>query len=600
MAITTKSGKKIRDNSIEFVDIQQIATSVILGRSTAGTGNIETITIGSGLSLSGGVLSVSGGGGGSISGLTLATASNTINNAAYTQEWQWNSLASGNGLFLNSNSTAAASNTQTLLNVSLSGANATSTQTTFGAIISNTHTGTSSTNVALKISASGGNNNCGILINSTTSTPTALLQIHKDFNSVTQADTNGILLINDTGASAGLQSISPPIVWQGRGWATTPVTHHIVKYRAHALPVQGSGTPGVVWQLQSSQNGSAYTNNLTVDASSNVVTGAITATSWTGNGSMQSSPTLNISNFAVLSASGGSTNGVSQIAFSSATINLRTFFYGSTALALSVSNSAANVVIASAPMTEAGSGTHAVLANLAVKGFAITNAGGATTNAASLYIAGAPTGITPTGGLYSIMVGAGNSYFNGAFNCEGILSSSLTVLNANFYVVGSNIASTGINSAWYQFNGSSSVQFRTGYYGSTSTVLSGNTSYSSVNFGATPITVATSGTHGMLANVSINPIVVTSGSGTVSKTSTLFIEGATTGAADPLNNYTMFIKAGDSYNGGYQINKYHTRLVSDFTTTTTTLANVNGLSADVIASGVYKFRAVLHLSLIHI
>lgn len=42
----------------------QMSTGKLLGRSTAGSGAIEEITIGSGLSLSGGTLSATGGGGG--------------------------------------------------------------------------------------------------------------------------------------------------------------------------------------------------------------------------------------------------------------------------------------------------------------------------------------------------------------------------------------------------------------------------------------------------------------------------------------------------------------------------------------------------------
>lgn len=43
----------------------QMNTGKLLGRSTAGTGAIEEITIGSGLSLSGGTLTATGGGGSS-------------------------------------------------------------------------------------------------------------------------------------------------------------------------------------------------------------------------------------------------------------------------------------------------------------------------------------------------------------------------------------------------------------------------------------------------------------------------------------------------------------------------------------------------------
>ena len=46
-------------------------TNKLLGRSTAGTGAIEEISIGSGLSLTGGTLSATGGGGGSSVGDNL-------------------------------------------------------------------------------------------------------------------------------------------------------------------------------------------------------------------------------------------------------------------------------------------------------------------------------------------------------------------------------------------------------------------------------------------------------------------------------------------------------------------------------------------------
>jgi hypothetical protein len=85
----------------------------------------------------------SGGGSSSFSGLTSATGTNTIDNANYGSEWQWNSLTSGIGLKLSSNSTLASSNFQSIFEIANSGANATSTQTTYGAKIANTKTGTS-------------------------------------------------------------------------------------------------------------------------------------------------------------------------------------------------------------------------------------------------------------------------------------------------------------------------------------------------------------------------------------------------------------------------------------------------------------------------
>ena len=64
--VTTPSGSvatTIAANAVSFAKIQQIASGTLLGRSTAATGNVETITIGTGLSLIGGQLSATGGAG---------------------------------------------------------------------------------------------------------------------------------------------------------------------------------------------------------------------------------------------------------------------------------------------------------------------------------------------------------------------------------------------------------------------------------------------------------------------------------------------------------------------------------------------------------
>ena len=141
--------------------------STRLARGTNGqclTSNTTTIVWGS----------CSGGAGSSAwDALTVPTTSNlSLAMGAFTTAFTFNSVTSANAFALSSSSlssgslfnlavtgTAAASNTQKALNVSTSGANATSTQTTYGGYFSNTHTGTSSTNVGAYFTASGGNNN---------------------------------------------------------------------------------------------------------------------------------------------------------------------------------------------------------------------------------------------------------------------------------------------------------------------------------------------------------------------------------------------------------------------------------------------------------
>lgn len=146
--------------------------------------------------------------GATLSSITAATGSATINSSANAIEWQWNSISSGIGLKLSSTSTAAASNTQTIFSVNQSGANGTSSQTTYSQRISNTKTGTSSTNVGLDIICSGANNNYAInvqsgrvLLNNNSlyfGTSTYMLEFSGSINSYTP-----MFLINTTNGSAG-------------------------------------------------------------------------------------------------------------------------------------------------------------------------------------------------------------------------------------------------------------------------------------------------------------------------------------------------------------------------------------------------------------
>ncbi len=267
-------------------------TAKLVGRGTAGVGIMEEITIGSGLTLTGTTLSASGGGSSSLSGLTAATATNTIDNLNYAQEWDWSTINTETGLKLNANGNtlttgtllnlASASTAYTsgyLLSTSLSGANAASATTTATANFSNTRTGTTSTNIAAKFTASGGTNNYAALftgyVGIGTSTPEAQLTVHKDQNSVTQSDANGLFLGNATAAQSGTQSISPGIVLQGNYWNTTATANsRDIRFRTDLLPVQGTSSTGVIhgyYQLSSNTNSAGYVVLQTVDDVGGVV-----------------------------------------------------------------------------------------------------------------------------------------------------------------------------------------------------------------------------------------------------------------------------------------------------------------------------------------
>lgn len=100
--------------------------------------------------------------------ILAATATNTINNVANQQEWQWDSLAGYAGLKLSSSSTAAASNEQTLFALELTGVNATSAEQTHAAQFLNSHTGTAANNVGLYTRAiNGATSNKGLRASAT-------------------------------------------------------------------------------------------------------------------------------------------------------------------------------------------------------------------------------------------------------------------------------------------------------------------------------------------------------------------------------------------------------------------------------------------------
>lgn len=169
--------------------------------------------------------STGGGGGGSLSSLTAASSINNIFNTNYKQRWNWNTLAGDTSLVLESNSTAAASNLNTVFGIVRRGANATSTQTVTGQVISVKNTGTSSTNIGLNLDVSGATNNYGLIVANGnvgigTNTPTVPLDILGNLTNnypnnigihATNSNAGGrtdVFLINNTGTTSGFATLS--------------------------------------------------------------------------------------------------------------------------------------------------------------------------------------------------------------------------------------------------------------------------------------------------------------------------------------------------------------------------------------------------------
>jgi hypothetical protein len=242
-----------------------------------------------------------------------------------------------------------------------------------------------------------------------------------------QSDVNGLLLSNPTLAILGTQQLSPPIVLQGNGWGTTSSTSQDVRFKMEVSPLQGAAAAGV-FKLTYSLNNGSYTNGFDLNSSGGFTfynsmscLGQITA-----NNGIQTSSALAGNFYLANSVSATNTSGTTQLYLAGSTSTGVRIFLGGGTTNYTIAGSAAfgSTIFPNNSVTEAASGTHPIIANVAIKPIVITNGGGATTDAASLYIDGPASGITPIGGLYSILVASGTSKLNGDLYCNGIFTNT--------------------------------------------------------------------------------------------------------------------------------------------------------------------------------
>jgi len=141
--------------TFSFPDVT--GTLTVLGNTTTGSGSIVLATSPTlvtpllGTPTSGVLTNTTGY---LLSSLAAGTAGNTINNADFAQEWQWNTLAAGTGMKFSSSSTAAASNTNKVVEIVSTGTNASSGQTTYGLYVNNGKAGTSGLHIGAYFGAS--------------------------------------------------------------------------------------------------------------------------------------------------------------------------------------------------------------------------------------------------------------------------------------------------------------------------------------------------------------------------------------------------------------------------------------------------------------
>lgn len=254
----------------------------------------------------------------------------------------------------------------------------------------------------------------------------------------TQSATKGILLINNVPAVIGSQQISPAIVLEGQGFATTPATSQAADFRFDVTPTQGSTAIIGTLNISAATNGGAYTSIFNISSTGNLGLGVSPLGKLdigTGSailGSVSTSSTGTNSNF-ITGATTGTTGltGTPWLLPGGAGTAFRVGINGSTATTQTAGQDYFQLIVAGGLFTEAGSSTAPRAGGLAILRQTITNGAGATDTLVGLYVAGAPIGITAATGSWGaifangdILIKNGNVALNTAGNKLKIASGS--------------------------------------------------------------------------------------------------------------------------------------------------------------------------------
>ncbi|MBP9715211.1 MAG: hypothetical protein KBD52_01855 [Candidatus Pacebacteria bacterium] len=145
-------------------------------------------------------------------------------------------------------------------------------------------------------------------------------------------------------------------------------------------------------------------------------TGALTlAGVLTANGGVQTHGTLQNANFAVASTGAitAADSSTAQLLFGGASsVTARALMRGSSNVALGATASYASFLIGEEAITEAGSGAHPIISQVAIRPLNVTGAAATVTNSATLYIEGADSATTVSGN-YALWSDAGTNRFDG-------------------------------------------------------------------------------------------------------------------------------------------------------------------------------------------
>lgn len=227
-------------------------------------------------------------------------------------------------------------------------------------------------------------------------------------NNIQTTRTLGLDMSNTTASTASITSqFSPSIYLTGSAWVTTPLASQVFIGRIQVEPIVSTSTVNGKIVFQTSANGAAFTNVLTLDPLNGVVMNQLAATGGAFSGTFYVGSASTTATLTASSNVTSTTTAAVQLGGATST-NYRVNTNITTNSTITGGTSYATHIIGAVTLTEGTSGAHPLIAQLAIRPLALTNGTATTTNYASLYIEGTTTGTAVPDNSYAIWVDAGN------------------------------------------------------------------------------------------------------------------------------------------------------------------------------------------------
>jgi hypothetical protein len=142
------------------------------------------------------------------------------------------------------------------------------------------------------------------------------------------------------------------------------------------------------------------------------------------------------------------------------------------------------------------------------------------------------------------LITTGTQTINGAKTFSSALVASTSIAGTGTFFVQTSNALANSNSTTYTLLANNLISYKSFLYTGGNTIITGN-NHATLILASSALTEASSGTHSLVSQLAIKPVVLTNGTATTTNGATLYIEGPASGTATITNNYSLWVDDGD-------------------------------------------------------